>query len=674
MGNKITVALAGNPNCGKTTIFNNLTGSRQHVGNWPGVTVEKKEGSYKSDGMTVNVVDLPGTYSLGAYSLDEVVTRDFILTGGADVVVNVIDASNIERNLYLTTQLLEMGTNVILVLNMFDEAEKKYILDDEALSSLLGTPVIRTVGHENRGTGELASAIIAAAKTPMISNMKLQYGPEIEPHLKTLQNELADMGLPESLQPRWVALKLLEEDEKVQEMVRGLPNGPDILEETGVIIEHIKIVLGDDPEVVIADHRYGFITGLLKEAIRPRGPSEMRRNISDKVDRVLTNRVLGLPIFFFVAWGMFQLTFTVAGPVAGWIETAFEWLGTGVAAWLGAVSAHPLITSFIVDGAIGGVGSVLVFIPNIFMLFLLISIIEDTGYMARVAFLMDKIMHKMGLHGRSFIPMILGFGCNVPAIMATRTLESRRDRMITILINPLMSCSARLPVYVLFAGAFFVKNQGMVIFSLYLIGILLAVILAKVLGSTLFRGETAHFVMELPPYRLPTFRGTVIHMWERGRLFLQRAGGVIFGIVIVIWGLSNLPPGVEYASEASFIGYLGKFFAPLLAPAGFGDWQTAVSLIFGILAKEVVVGTFGVLFGVGEEGLTEVIQTHFTPLTAYAFMVMTLIYTPCVATVAVIRRETGSWWWTLFAVGYTLILGWVAAVIVYQGGMLLGLG
>jgi ferrous iron transport protein B len=308
------------------------------------------------------------------------------------------------------------------------------------------------------------------------------------------------------------------------------------------------------------------------------------------------------------------------------------------------------------------------------MLFLLISIIEDTGYMARVAFLMDKIMHKMGLHGRSFIPMILGFGCNVPAIMATRTLESRRDRMITILVNPLMSCSARLPVYVLFVGAFFAKNQGLVIFSLYLLGIVLAVILAKIFGSTLFRGETAHFVMELPPYRLPTFRGTVIHMWERGRLFLQRAGGVIFGIVIIIWGLSNLPPGVEYASEASFVGYMGKLFAPLFVPAGFGDWQTAVSLVFGILAKEVVVGTFGVLYGVGEEGLTEVISTHFTPLTAYAFMVMTLIYTPCVATIAVIRRETGSWWWTLFAVVYTLVLGWVAAVIVYQGGRLLGLG
>jgi ferrous iron transport protein B len=411
----------------------------------------------------------------------------------------------------------------------------------------------------------------------------------------------------------------------------------------------------------------------MKEAVRVRGPLKTRLTVSGRIDKVLTNRILGLPIFFLIAWAMFQLTFTIAEPLVSGIETGFEWLGENLTVVLASISVPTIVTSFLVDGAVGGVGSILVFIPNIFLLFLAISLIEDTGYMARAAFLMDKLMHRLGLHGRSFIPMILGFGCNVPAVMATRTLEARRDRMITILINPLMSCSARLPVYVLFAGALFTAHQGLVVWSLYLLGIVLAVIMAKLLGSTLFRGETAHFVMELPPYRLPTLRGTVIHMWERGRLFLKRAGGVIFGIVIVLWGLSSLPPGVEYAGENSLVGYLGKIVAPIFVPAGFGEWQSAVALVFGFIAKEVVVGTFGVLYGVGEGGLTTVIGQHFTPLSAYAFMVMTLIYTPCMATVAVIKRETGSWGWTLFAVGYSLALGWIIAVAVYQIGLLLGL-
>ncbi|MCP4230121.1 MAG: ferrous iron transport protein B, partial [bacterium] len=403
MQEEITVALAGNPNSGKTTIFNNLTGSRQHVGNWPGVTVEKKEGSYKDGDVTVKVVDLPGTYSLGAYSLDEVVARDFILTGGADVVVNVVDASNIERNLYLTTQLLEMGANVIIVLNMYDEAENKYIIDTEKITELLGTPVVKTVGHENKGTQEVVDQILKTARNPIVNNMKLQYGPEVEPHLKDIEEWVGDFDIPRegAANRHWIAIKLLEEDENIQKLVTANDGGQAIVEETAGLIEHIREVMNDDPEVVIADHRYGFIAGLMREAIRPRGPSEMRRNISDKIDKVLTNRIVGLPIFLLVAWGMFQLTFTVAGPLVGWIEVLFEWLGTSAAGWLGTVNAHPLIASFVVDGAIGGVGSVLVFIPNIFMLFLLISIIEDTGYMARVAFLMDKIMHKMGLHGRS---------------------------------------------------------------------------------------------------------------------------------------------------------------------------------------------------------------------------------------------------------------------------------
>ena len=670
----ITIGLAGNPNCGKTTIFNNLTGARQHVGNWPGVTVEKKEGYFQSDGYRFNVVDLPGTYSLGAYSLDEVVARDFILSGGADVVVNVVDASNIERNLYLTTQLIEMGANVVIALNMVDEAEKKYHLDAGGLSELLGIPVVKTIGHLNRGTKELIATVIDVAHTCTTCDLNLRYGNEIEPHLGEIENALSDFQTLNDLRPRWVALKLLEEDERVQELVSNNPEGPRLLENVRNAVEHIRTVVGDDPEVLIADYRYGFIAGLVKEAVRPKEPSKARRNVSDRIDKVLMNRIIGLPIFIALAWAMFQLTFTVANPLVRGIEIVFEWLGKNLGAFLTSVGSPSIVTSFLVDGAIGGVGSVLVFVPNIFLLFLMISIIEDTGYMTRVAFLMDKLMHKLGLHGRSFIPMILGFGCNVPAILATRTLEARRDRMITILVNPLMSCSARLPVYVLFAGAFFTAHQGFAVWSLYLLGIVLAVVMAKVFGSTLFRGQTAHFVMELPPYRLPTVRGTVIHMWERGRLFLKRAGGIIFGIVIVLWGLSNLPPGVEYAGENSFVGYIGRAVAPIFGPAGFGEWQSAVALIFGFLAKEVVVGTFGVLYGAGEEGLKTVVQQHFTPLSAYAFMVMTLIYTPCMATVAIIKRETGSWGWTLFAVAYSLILGWTMAVVVYQVGLLLGLG
>lgn len=670
----ITIGLAGNPNCGKTTIFNNLTGARQHVGNWPGVTVEKKEGYFESDGYRFNVVDLPGTYSLGAYSLDEVVARDFILSGGADVVVNVVDASNVERNLYLTTQLIEMGANVVIALNMVDEAEKKYHLDAGGLSELLGIPVVKTIGHLNKGTKELIATVIDVARACTTCDLNLRYGNEIEPHLGEIEDALSDFQTLNDLRPRWVALKLLEEDERVQELVSNNPEGPRLLGNVRNAVEHIRTVVGDDPEVLIADYRYGFIAGLVKEAVRPKEPSKARRNVSDRIDKVLMNRIIGLPIFIALAWAMFQLTFTVANPLVRGIEIVFEWLGKNLGAVLTSVGSPSIVTSFFVDGAIGGVGSVIVFVPNIFLLFLMISIIEDTGYMARVAFLMDKLMHKLGLHGRSFIPMILGFGCNVPAILATRTLEARRDRMITILVNPLMSCSARLPVYVLFAGAFFTAHQGFAVWSLYLLGIVLAVVMAKVFGSTLFRGQMAHFVMELPPYRLPTVRGTVIHMWERGRLFLKRAGGIIFGIVIVLWGLSNLPPGVEYAGENSFVGYIGRAVAPIFGPAGFGEWQSAVALIFGFLAKEVVVGTFGVLYGAGEEGLKTVVQQHFTPLSAYAFMVMTLIYTPCMATVAIIKRETGSWGWTLFTVAYSLILGWTMAVVVYQVGLLLGLG
>ncbi|MGD8717728.1 MAG: ferrous iron transport protein B [Candidatus Zixiibacteriota bacterium] len=674
MKETITVGLAGNPNSGKTSIFNNLTGGRQHVGNWPGVTVEKKEGSYEHRGAAFKVVDLPGTYSLGAYSPDEMVARDFVLSEESDVIVNVVDASNLERNLYLTVQLLEMGANVVVALNMYDLARKKYHVDPAEFSKLLGVPVVPTVATSKRGMKELREAIAEAAQRPCTEcPVTIRYGAEVEPHLDELTAAVAVLhGWSRALGPRWAALKLLEGDENVGALVRQCSGGSRVVDEAGSVRRHLKRVTGDDAEVSIADHRYGFIRGLVEDAVRLRGPSAGRVTLSDKIDKVVTNRFLGLPLFLAAAYALFELTFKVADPLVGYLEAGLGWLSESVTAW--TASSPPLLTSFLVDGVLGGVGNVLVFVPNIFLLFLGIAILEDCGYMARAAFIMDRLMHKLGLHGRSFVPMLIGFGCNVPAIMATRTLESRRDRMITILVNPLMSCSARLPVYVLFVGVFFAAHQGLVIWSLYLLGIFLAIVMAKIFGRFLFRGETAHFVMELPPYRLPTLRGITIHMWERGWLFLKRAGGIIFAIVVLLWGLSNLPPGVEYAGEDSLVGIIGSAVAPLLAPAGFGEWKAAVALIFGFLAKEVVVGTLGILYGTGEEGLAAVLGDSFTPLSAYAFMVMTLIYIPCMATIAVIKRETNSWRWTAFAVGYSLVLGWVAAVIVYQVGRLFGLG
>ncbi len=674
MPKEITIALAGNPNAGKTSVFNKLTGGRQRVGNWPGVTVEKKEGLYEYDGTTVRVVDLPGTYSMGAYSLDEVVARDHVMTGRPDVVVDVVDASNLERNLYLTTQLLEMGANVVVALNMYDVAEKSLRLDATEISNLLGAPVVPTVGTTGRGIPELKAAVAtAAAHGGRVFPLHINYGHEIEPHVEILAAELAALGtLPPGLGRRWLALKLLEGDEKIRALVNETSSGAAVVSKAEAVAEHLKGIVGDDAAVAIADYRYGFIAGLTRDAVRSREPSPVRLTASDKIDRVVTNRFLGVPIFLIAAFALFEITFKFAEPPVSALERGLGWLSANAATW--TATTPPLLTSFVVDGVLGGVGSVLVFVPNIFLLFLAIAVMEDSGYMARAAFVMDELMHKLSLHGRSFIPLVLGFGCNVPAVMATRTLESRRDRMITILVIPLMSCSARLPVYVLFVGAFFTSHRGLTIWSLYILGIVLAAGAAKIFSKVLFPGESTHFVMELPPYRLPTVRGVLLHAWERTREFIKRAGGIILAATILIWGLAHLPPGVEYAGRDSVLGAAGGVIAPVLRPAGFGEWEPAVALIAGVMAKETVVSTLGVLYGAGEEGLASALRGTFTPLSAYAFLVMTLLYIPCAATVAVIRRETGSWRWTLFAVGYTITLGWLMATIVYQGGRLLGLG
>ncbi|BCV21635.1 ferrous iron transport protein B [Moorella sp. Hama-1] len=669
------IALVGNPNSGKTSIFNDLTGARQHVGNWPGVTVEKKEGKLIYQGETYNIVDLPGTYSLGAYSEDELIARNFILFDKPEAVINVVDASNLERNLYLTIQLLEMGANIVVALNMVDEARARKIeINIPRLAQALGVPVVPTVATRSEGIKELVAMAASKARETPPQPLLMNYGPEIEAEINKLEQIIKfDPNLSAKYPARWLAIKLLEDDARLQTELQQ-SGARQVLEQAAKSNKHLGAVLGEEVEAIIADRRYGFINGLVREAVTRRQTLEERLTVSDKIDSIVTNRYLGLPIFILAMRAVFQFTFKLGEPMIGGVETAFAGLTGLVTGWLAALGAPGLLTSFIADGIIGGLGSVLVFIPPIFLLFLAISLLEDSGYMARAAYIMDRLMHTLGLHGKSFVPLLIGFGCNVPGIMATRTLESRKDRMITILINPLMSCTARLPVYVLFTGAFFTANQGWVIFSLYLLGIVLAIIMGKIFKTFLFKGETAPFVMELPPYRVPTLKGTLIHMWERGSSFVRKAGTVIVAAVVLIWVLSNLPLGVEYASQESLIGRLGTILAPIFKPAGFGTWQAAVALLFGILAKEVVVGTLGVLYGVEESGLTAAIAQSWTPLSAYAFMVMTLIYIPCVAAIGAIRRETNSWGWTAFAVGYSLVLGWVMAVLVFQAGKLLGLG
>jgi ferrous iron transport protein B len=657
--NSVKIALAGNPNSGKTTVFNNLTGGRQHVGNWPGVTVEKKEGICTYNSHHITVVDLPGIYSLTAYSLDERIARDFLVREKPDAVVVIIDASNLERNLYLATQLLELGAHLILDLNMMDVVRGKGIaIDTKKLSAVLGIPVIETVAHKGEGMDELKEAIVKA-RAEEGDSFTINYDQEIEQEIENLENLVSLPGYPS----RWVAVKLLEGDAEVLKMLDNTGIASHVLESQTRLERH----LGYDLETALVEKRYAFLAGLVKESTRRRLDLMERLDLSDRIDRVLVNRFLGIPIFLAMMWLVFQLVFTLGAPLAEWIDLFMGWLGKGVVSAVGGVGGPRWLSSLLSDGIIGGVGSVLVFLPNIMLLFLGIAILEASGYMARAAFIMDRLMHALGLHGKSFIPMLLGFGCNIPGIMATRTLESQKDRILTILVNPLMSCSARLPIYVLFAGAFFPRNQGLVIFSLYLLGIILAVLVARVFKGIFFKGEAAPLIMELPPYRLPTVKGVLVHMWERSSLFLRKAGTIIFLGVVLIWFLASLPFGVQYASQQSVIGTLGAVFAPLLKPAGFGFWQAGVALSFGILAKEVVVGTLGTLYGVEEMGLTGVIQTQFTPLSAYAFMVMALVYIPCIAAIATIKRET-NWRWTGLAVGYSLVLGWGLAVLIYQIG------
>jgi ferrous iron transport protein B len=671
--NQIKIALAGNPNSGKTTIFNELTGARQHVGNWPGVTVEKKTGSAYYEGCSLQVVDLPGTYSLGAYSEDEIVARDFLISGDYDLVLNIINSANLERNLYFTVQLLEMGVDLIAVLNMADEAEKKGIkIDHKILGEMLGVPIVETVASRGKGVDDLLEETVKNRDLEE-GSLKINYGFEIEELISQIISKLKESNIQDSVNKRWLAVKLIERDpEAVKLLEREVSNKNAKKIKSLIAKTELKAEL--DFDSIIIDKKYEFISKVVQKSVSRPAPDEEPENISDKIDAVVTHKYLGIPIFMAIMWAIFQFTFTLGDPLIGYIETFFEFSGAWVGSILAGLGLSPLIASFISDGVIGGVGSVLVFIPNIFLLFLAIAVLEDTGYMSRAAYVMDKVMSKLGLHGKSFIPMIIGFGCNVPGVMATRTLDSKRDRIISILINPLMSCSARLPVYVVFAGALFPNNGGLVVFSLYLMGILLAVVMAGIFNKFLIKGERSHFVMELPPYRMPTLKGVVIHMWEKVGAFIKKAGTIIFAVVVLIWVLANLPVGVEYASAESLIGRFGQLTAPIFAPLGFGNWQAASSLVFGILAKEVVVGTLGVVYAAGDEGLRSVLTANFSPLAAYSFMAMVLIYTPCVATLGAIKSETQSWKWPIISAVYLFVLAWIVSFLIYQGGMLLGIG
>ena len=720
----LTIALAGNPNSGKTTIFNNLTGTRQKVGNWPGVTVAKKEGRIKKHGYDLKIIDLPGTYSLTPFSIEEIVARNYILDEHPDVVIDIIDASNLERSLYLATQMRELDCKVLFALNMADLARTRGMkIDGTKLSQLLDVPVVFTVGNKNEGLSDLLTEAIKLAESgkqyPKTRNVK--YSKDIENaivRLKQFIEEKTDGNLPYNT--RWTSIKLLEDDKIIKERILQSTGdlGLEILQTAQALRKHLNQRFDDDPQIVMTDERYGFIAGIIKEV--QTSSTKQRVDISRNIDLVLTNRFIGFPIFLFFIWAMFQLTFTLGTYPMDWIDSGIGWFSS----LLEGLLPDNLIKALLLDGVIAGVGSVIVFLPNIIILFFCIALFEDTGYMARSAFLMDKIMHLIGLHGKSFIPMLMGFGCNVPAIMATRTLESEKDRILTILITPFMSCSAKLPVYIILAGAFFGIRAGTVIFVIYLLGIILSIITGRLFRSTLLKGADAPFVMELPPYRVPMLKSLIIHMWDRSKIFLKKMGKVILIGSIIVWALSAFPRNVSYTvdyssqknkiiaayetrmqsaqqtekarlenekeaallavdktmaaekAEKSFIGRLGKIFAPLFAPLGI-DWRGGVALVTGFVAKEIVVSTLGVLHAVDNEEDSEALKvalhaSGMTPLSALSMMVFVLLYLPCLATTAAIRRETGSYKWMFFSIAYSTTMAWIMALIVYQGGKLLG--
>nr|WP_321410122.1 ferrous iron transport protein B [uncultured Carboxylicivirga sp.] len=715
----INIALVGNPNCGKTTIFNFASGAKEHVGNYSGVTVDSKLATFYHRGYKFNIIDLPGTYSISAYTPEETYVREYILGEAPDIIVNVLDSSNLERNLFLTTQLIDLDLKVVAALNMYDELERKGDeFDHDKLGKMLGIPFVPTVGSKGRGLGRLFNKLIDVYedKDDIVRHIHINYGEllenaieRIQPHLKIQSGDLKNR-----MSPRYIAIRALEKDNQLLDFLSKKEIYNDLIVEIDKQINKIEKRTGEDTETLITDAKFGFVAGALKETFKEK--PRTRRRKTELIDNVLTHKYLGFPFFIFFMWFMFMTTFRLGEYPMNWIDAG---VGT-LSDFLTNVMPEGSFKHLLIDGIIGGVGGVIIFLPNILILFLFISFMEDTGYMARAAFIMDRIMHKMGLHGKSFIPLVMGFGCNVPAIMATRTIENRNNRILTMLINPFMSCSARLPVYILIIGAFFPEHASLVLFSMYGGGILVAVIVARLFKRLLFKHDDVPFVMELPPYRVPTIRNTLRHMWHKGYQYLKKMGGIILVASVIIWFLGYFPQNdilneqydtqieqleltklnafesekasiqneidslhVEKLSkqqEQTYIGQLGQVIEPVISPLGF-DWKMGVSLITGIAAKEIVVSTLAVLYQSedGNENSAHLIsrlrdeqysngQKVFTKVNALAFLVFILIYFPCVAVIAAIKKESGSWKWALFTIFYTTSLAWILAFSVNHIG------
>ena len=681
----INIALVGNPNCGKTSFFNRATGLREKVGNYSGVTVDAKKGVFHHKGYAINLVDLPGTYSITEYTPEEIYVREYVTGTHPDMVLNVVDATNLERNLFLTTQLIDMNIRVIMALNMFDELTRGGdTLDYDQLGRLLGIPIIPTTASKGIGVEEVLDKIIEVFedRAEESRHVHINYGQDIEAAITRIKETvLPNREATDAYTPRYIAIKLLEDDRLMKEYLQRVPNYPQIEETARRERQSLERAYKEDVGTIIINAKYGFVRGALKETFHA-GEKE-KRQLSTAIDTLLTHRWLGFPFLIVFMWVMFEATFTLGAYPQEWIEAGVGALGE----WVASVVPEGPLNDLLVDGIISGVGGVIVFLPNILILFFFISLMEDTGYMARAAFMLDRLMHKIGLHGKSFIPLLIGFGCSVPAIMATRTLESRRDRIVTMLITPFMSCSARLPVYILLVSAFFPNRQGLVLLSIYFVGILLAILTSLLLKKTLFAQTSEPFVMELPPYRMPTARNTLIHMWGKSVQYLKKMGTIILFASILIWALGYFPVersvSVDAAEhmEESYIGQIGKAIEPAIAPLGF-DWKMGVSIITGVAAKEIVVSSMGILYHVPDadessepliDALHEQVRPDgtpvFTPLVAYGFMLFVLIYFPCMATIAAIKKEAGTRW-ALFSMVYTTALAWVVSFLVYQIGSL----
>ena len=695
----IRVALVGNPNCGKTSLFNIASGSHEHVGNYSGVTVDAKEGTFEHGGYTFKIVDLPGTYSLSAYSPEELYVRKNLIEDVPDVVINVVDASNLQRNLYLTTQLIDMNLRVVMALNMYDELQAKGDkLDIKQLGWLLGMPVVPTVSRTGEGIDALFDTVIQIyEKTDpsLARHIHINHGAELERSINRVKDLISKTeDIRSKYSTRYLAIKYLENDKEIEGVVEALPDRDEIISARFEENARIRGLLGSGLESSMVDAKYAFVQGALAETYVPSSKKRKWHTLTDRIDAVVTNRWMAFPIFFFLLYIVFNTTFVAGEYPMRWIE----WLVETFGAFVSSMMADGWLKDLVIDGIIGGVGSVLVFLPNILLLYLFISLLEDSGYMARAAFIMDRLMHKIGLHGKSFIPMVMGFGCNVPAIMATRTIENRKSRLITMLIIPLMSCAGRMPVYVLIAGAFFPRHAGLVVLGLYALGILMAIIAAKVM-SFFFKEDDLPFVMELPPYRVPTAKSVFRHTWEKGRQYLQKMSGIILICSMVIWFLGYFPnhdayDSVQEQQEHSFIGYVGKAMEPVLEPLGF-DWRMGVGIVAGVGAKELVVSTLGVMYAdeqpmgdlstwvdksegedipvepAGETRLQKALVRSVTPAAALAYMVFILLYFPCIATFVAIRNESGGWKWAIVTAVYTIFLAWVAAFITFRIASLL---